>query len=244
MYYLVNSSSKEYIYINYYTNVISHENFSDSFKMYITDDIHKDFMEFDNRKINNPNGVVILPEDLPYFIILISNKSGMETIFHELTHAYDTYLFKKYFNILTNTEIRLHKYYKTFSFWTEYHAKTIELKYSKLFNKDLLINTIDDFLYLQMAINKETLDFWQNTINQYYCTSFHDVMWLFALINFAQKYAPNASLNARDNVTIPWDYYELLPVLKPMEDFSGFQSHIDKLEALVSPLPFSGSDTE
>lgn len=239
MYYLVDDNSSKIIYTKYYINRVSHDDFTDSFKMYITDNIHEDFAKFDNRKIDDPNGVVILPEDKPYFIALISDKSDEATYFHELTHLYDAYLFKKYFNLKTNGEIRTHKYFKTFSIWTEYHAKYIELKYTKLFYKHLTKNNANDFIYLQNAINQEQIDAWQNIINQYNCLSFHNVMYLFALINFAKKHNPNTFLNAEENTSIPLDYYNLLPLLEQIEDFSDFLIHIDELEALVAPLPLN-----
>ena len=133
MYYLVDKKSKESFYINYYINFISMEDFRNCFELYVTDNIKNDFAKFDKRELNDASGVVILPEDKDYFIALIQNTSKIDTYFHELTHLYDLYKFKNYFNLKSNTDIRSHKYFKTFSLWTEYHARTIELIHFKLF---------------------------------------------------------------------------------------------------------------
>lgn len=94
-------------------------------------------------------------------------------------------------------------------------------------------------MFFDNLIDDYQIKYWNNSINNYNCVKFHDVMWLFAIINIVKKYKNKTPFTPENNASIPWGYYELIPLLEQSETFEDFLSHIDELVPLIAPLPLN-----
>lgn len=112
--------------------------------------------------VNDTNGTVLFASTkIGTTLVAMSkkvlpNKDSDEvrgTIIHEMTHAHDFYDFAEYVGCQNHDEIFSSKYYETFFFWTEFHARAqgykrfLEYKFRKSWkqfkkNKSLLLENI------------------------------------------------------------------------------------------------------
>ena len=125
--------------INYVTiffmNNISHYDLTPYFNIVISSNVIDDYIKYDKPHKHNPDfeydGLTILPCNPQGKIqILISENSCIPiTTLHELTHMYD---FVSFSNRFCNGElhnVKQHKYYQVLVYWSEFHAKLVDIPY-------------------------------------------------------------------------------------------------------------------
>lgn len=142
---------------------------SSNIKIYASDNIPKDAKIFSEHVIVPDNleklyGVYIEPNiKSSVTTILIKynafNETGAPfagTLMHELTHASDFEKFNLEYCNGNWINIRKHKYYSAMCFWSEYHAKVIEIIHSKIL---LSILRYEGYIYNPDFIKREMLNY-------------------------------------------------------------------------------------
>lgn len=157
------TQTPQYLYVayEYFKQNIFDISFFEYNHIYFTDNIEDDYHLFINEKIDcsNTSGLTILPNDIIDEIIVLAKYSNdytlsnVQTLFHELTHVYDTHMFSnKYFNSAFDN-ITSHEYYLHFARWSEFKAKAYSELYSYKFF-DLLYKTDNTKFIMDSFENK------------------------------------------------------------------------------------------
>lgn len=224
-------SNKDFIepITNFFMNNISSCNLKPYFNICVSENIVKDCMKYDKTINLNPDtkyaGLVILPSEVGNKIqILISqNSCTPDTILHELTHMYDFVNFSNYFCKGELHKVKEHKYYQTFIYWSEFHAKLIDIPYFSFllgFNKtkDEIINeftnNVKSFYYPEYTkkfLNKQNI-------------GMTDIMWYLGELTVCKLYDQNNVYDIPENIIHTYgqrisELYNLLFHCLTFEDF-------------------------
>lgn len=139
--------------INFFIKYVSKYNITPYFDISLSEKIKED-AEIVNKckitSIDNFEGITIAPfEKNEKLHVLISSNtvSPIEITIHELVHVYDFILFAKHFCNDELYQIRKHRLFKYFGFWSEFHAKTIDIPCA-YFIQDLLNNVPESQRFL------------------------------------------------------------------------------------------------
>lgn len=156
---------KSYIVISklssiFYTYTGINASLLDEYDIYISDNILEDYKLFEDISTTSIfDGAVFFPSSISkpnkMSVLLTDNiDSYLHAVPHELCHVYDYYLFcNKYCNSIYSN-IRENKLFLSFSYWSEFHVKLIEITCM--------------FLTLDQINENNNIQIFQNTLDSYY----------------------------------------------------------------------------
>ena len=233
-------SKKICIIERYYFNNISYINFKDTYKLFRTDDIRKDYNLFkkDGNIPQDTQGIVILLDNIDKFIVLIQYDCVVSTYLHELTHVFDFYQYKNTFKFESNLEIKKSKYYQILAVWSEYHAMMIQIVHNQYIGYKLRgIKNYQDKLKeeLKSSIYEEIID---NFITDAKENDYHSIMWLFAGINVCNQIDNSNKYIIPDFIKnkIPVKYLYLFEENLLPQNFEEFLRKADFLHACIGEI--------
>lgn len=225
---------------DFFMNYISKCDLTPYFEIHISTDIVKDCIAIDTsidfELTNNYAGMTILPYNSAEKIqILISDKNCTpDNIIHELMHMYDIILFSRHFCENKLYEVRNHKYYLTFIYWSEFHVKQVEIPYMFVFLSIINETTVD----------KELLDFKKNIKGFYYPKynqklikkdkpAVRDIMWYLGELYVCKVYDSDNEYYISQEVLEVFGYKisELYDIVMRCLDFDGYIDNAEELYA-------------
>lgn len=207
------------------------------FKINVSDNLFEDAIKFDKKLVlksdGNYAGLTILPcKSKEKIQILISeNACTHDVILHELTHMYDFVLFSLYFCKSKLHKVKKHKYHQTFIYWSEFHAKQIEIPYTQLLSdvynnipqEELLLNfknKISSFYfqgYNEKFLNKKT-------------PNIHDIMWYLGELFVCNFYDTNTTYTIPQKIIDAYgtEITDLYDLLLKCSTFESYICHVEE----------------
>lgn len=224
----------------FFIDMVVHEDLSNYFDIYMTDNISKDYSLFDTSLVLDDSldaaGVTILPsESSSKITILISNTvTEPATILHELTHMHDMVLFSNELCNCDLSQVKKHMYYQTFINWSEFHVKQIDIPYMHLI-LDIIDGKTDNFLETFKSQIKTFYfpGYTQKFISKKDNLNMRDVMWYLGELTVCNLYDKENNYKIPDEVKLilPNDFQPLYDELQQCQDFSSFLSHIETIHS-------------
>lgn len=188
------SNSIEYS-IGFFAKYVSKCDITQYFDISISEDIKSDAENLNRSKMINLDdfdGVTIIPfEKNEKIHVLISSNTDcpIETTLHELVHVYDFMLFGKNFCNSELYQIRKHHSFKYFSFWSEFHAKTIEIPCA-YFMQDILNKTPENqiLLSLKTDIKEKNYEHYNQKLLENTQANIRDLMYYLGELHNCNTY--------------------------------------------------------
>lgn len=235
---LIHNKNDEYInnLCLFFMNHIAKCNMMHYFEINITNNLIEDANKFlDRNKLefdNNYAGITILPHNKKDKIqILISEDScSPDIILHELSHMYDFVLFSNRFCGGKLHNIQKHKYYLTVVYWSEFHAKQIDIPYLHMLldiyngvqQEKLLFdfkNNIKTFFYSEY--NKKFLNKKNPTIK--------DTMWYLGELFVCNLYDENNTYKIPHEI-VENHKLEIIKLYELVAKYSTFEAFANNIE--------------
>ena len=214
------------------------EDYTSYFNVYLSDDIKEDYAFFDGYLPRiDLAGTLVLPKTPKEKLIVLLSSADIDIVFHELSHVCDFVEFSKQYCNNDLSKIRTHHLYQSFLYWSEFHAKLIEIQYfQKLFDElvhdepygiEYFSNNISSFYYPEYT--KKML----NKIKSNNC-SMRDYMSYIGEIVVCNLYDKNKTYSVDKNVILDVPFLNTLyDMLKDRLDFSSYVQIASNFENLV-----------
>lgn len=227
----------------FFENNIALRNLDLYFDIHLSKNITHDILSLDSSfKIQNESelaGINILPsKDHQKIQVIISEQEcGIDVILHELTHMFDMVLFSEQFCNGKLYEIKNHKYYQTFIYWSEFHVKQIDIPYTQLLLE--IYSNIPKESWL-VNFKKQIKTFFYPEYNKKFANKLNprmrDVMWYFGEIVVCNLYDENNTYIIPQEILVKYEskFLELYTAFINCISFNDFVANVSELHRLFS----------